>query len=82
MSSKAHQVLRDALGLSPRARADIATTLLHSRDEKEDEGVDEGWAAEIERRLRDVESGAVKLEAPEPLRRRRLLAPPDFLTVA
>ena len=69
MSSKAHQVLRDALRLPPRARADIATTLLHSLDEKEDERVDEAWAAEIERRLHDVESGAVKLIPWEKARR-------------
>ena len=69
MNSKAHQVLRDALRLSPRARADIATTLLHSLDQREDAGVDEAWVAEIERRLREVESGAVRLIPWEKARR-------------
>jgi len=30
-------------------------------DEQEDEGVEEAWAQELERRIREVESGAVKM---------------------
>ena len=70
MRSKAQQVLRDALGLSPKARADIAGTLLRSLDATEDADVDAAWAAEIERRLREVASGKAKLVPWEQVRRR------------
>jgi putative addiction module component (TIGR02574 family) len=61
MTVKAQRILRDALRLPPKARADIAGTLLHSLDEQEDLEVDSAWAREIERRVRDVRSGKVKL---------------------
>jgi len=70
MRSKAQQVLRNALALSPKARADIAGTLLRSLDGTEDAGVDTAWAAEIERRLREIESGKAKLVPWERVRRR------------
>jgi hypothetical protein len=40
MPTKARQVLREALALSPKARADIAGTLLRSLDASEEPGVD------------------------------------------
>ena len=61
MSSKAQKVLQEALTLPPAERADVAATLLDSLDEQEDEGVEQAWAQEIERRIREVESGAVKM---------------------
>lgn len=61
MTAKAARVLQDALQLPPKTRADIAGTLLESLDEPADEGVEEAWAQEIERRIHDVESGKVKL---------------------
>ena len=70
MSSKAHQVLRQALQLPPKARADIAGTLLQSLDRDDDGEVEAAWAAEIERRLGEVESGKVKLVSWEQARRR------------
>ena len=70
MSSKAQQVLREALQLPPRARADIAGTLLHSLDVKDDADLDEAWSAEIARRIRQVDSGKVKLIPWEQVRRR------------
>lgn len=60
MSGKAQKVLEEALTLPPEERADVAATLLESLDEQEDAGVEEAWAQEIEQRIRDVESGAVK----------------------
>jgi putative addiction module component (TIGR02574 family) len=63
MTPKAQQVLRQALRLPPRARADIASTLLHSLDDNDDPDAAEAWAAEIDRRVKDVESGKVRLIA-------------------
>jgi putative addiction module component (TIGR02574 family) len=60
MTASAKRVLEDALELSPEERADLAATLLDSLEEAQDEGVEEAWAEEIARRIRDVESGAVQ----------------------
>jgi putative addiction module component (TIGR02574 family) len=70
VSPKTQQVLRDALRLPPRARADIAGTLLRSLDAKEDPHIEEAWAVEVERRVAQVDSGKVKLVPWERTRRR------------
>jgi putative addiction module component (TIGR02574 family) len=51
------KLLADALGLPQRDRAEIATKLLESLDEEQDENVDEAWAREIERRCAALDSG-------------------------
>ncbi len=61
MSPRTQRVLREALQLPPKARADIAGTLLRSLDAKEEQGVDEAWATEVTRRIADVDAGRVKL---------------------
>jgi len=50
------EVLAAALELPEDKRAEIAARLLESLDE-EDEGVDEAWAREIERRCAALDSG-------------------------
>jgi len=70
MTAKARQVLREALRLPPTARADIAGTLLQSLEVEEDPDVEAAWAIEIERRLKEVESGRVKLIPWDRVRRR------------
>ena len=60
MSSRAQQVLRDALELPLDERADVAAEVLASLDEAEAEhpaDVEAAWAAEIERRARRVMAG-------------------------
>ncbi len=49
----------EALRLTPSERATLAQRLLASLDE--DAEIEEAWAAEIERRIADVESGAVQV---------------------
>jgi putative addiction module component (TIGR02574 family) len=51
------KVLSDALELPEHQRAEIAAKLLESLDPTEDEGVDEAWAIEIERRCAALDSG-------------------------
>ena len=63
-------MLREALQLPPKARADIAGTLLRSLDATEDPGVEEAWAAEVDRRVADVDSGKVKLVSWDRVRKR------------
>lgn len=50
---------QQALELSAEERAVLAQHLLASLDQ--DEGIEEAWAAEVERCVAEVESGAVQL---------------------
>jgi putative addiction module component (TIGR02574 family) len=55
------EILRAALKLPPNARAMLAGHLLESLDDPEQTGIDAAWAEEIERRIRDIDEGRVKL---------------------
>jgi putative addiction module component (TIGR02574 family) len=56
--STADQVLLDALSLPAEARASLALELLTSLDPvREDDDVDQAWAAEISRRLESIRQG-------------------------
>ena len=60
MTSRAQEVLREALAWSADERAELAAELLASLDEAAAEDpaeVEAAWAAEIERRARRVMSG-------------------------
>lgn len=56
MTSRAQELLREALTLGPEERADLAAELLTSLDEADADvdDVEAAWAAEIERRARRV----------------------------
>ncbi len=54
-------MLREALQLPPKARADIAGLLLRSLDAGDELGLGETWVAEVTRRVAEVNSGRVKL---------------------
>ncbi|MDX1996191.1 MAG: addiction module protein [Thermoanaerobaculia bacterium] len=49
----------EALTLEPDERAALAETLLASLDTPE--AVEQAWAEEVERRIADIDSGAVQL---------------------
>lgn len=53
-------LLKEALKLLPEARAALAGCLLESLDQEVDEGVEAAWQVEIDRRLREIDSGKVK----------------------
>lgn len=53
------KLLKEALKLSPEARAALASSLLESLDEAVDEGAEAAWAEEIGKRIRKLDSGAV-----------------------
>jgi putative addiction module component (TIGR02574 family) len=58
MSPRAQEVLREALALPVKERADIAAQLLASLEEADDPAeVEAAWAEEIERRARRVIAG-------------------------
>ncbi len=75
MSDLEH-VLAAALRLPATARAAVAAELIDSLDEPEpkDAGVEEAWAAEAQRRLAEIDSGAVRTIPWEEARQRILAA--------
>lgn len=53
------KLLNEALKLSPEERAALAASLLESLEEAVDENVEAAWAAEITKRIRELDSGAL-----------------------
>lgn len=60
MKRDAADILTDALKLPAEARAALAGSLLESLDTEVDEDVEATWAAEVSRRVAELDSGAVK----------------------
>jgi len=60
MSPKSAELFKQALELSVEERADLAAQILESLDSSDDPSVQAAWQAEIERRMADVDSGAVQ----------------------
>ena len=55
------EIMRAALALPPGARAMLADHLLESLDDPNQTEIDAAWAEEIDRRIRDIDEGKVKL---------------------
>ena len=72
MSRTFTDLWKDASELSAKDRADLAGLLIDSLDGEPDEGVEAAWAAEIERRVAELESGAVQSVPWEAVRQRLL----------
>jgi putative addiction module component (TIGR02574 family) len=70
MSKAAQSVFADALRLEPETRAELAAELLDSLDGPADPDAEAAWDVEIERRIGAIESGTVKLEPWETVKRR------------
>jgi len=70
MPKAVRDVLADALRLEPESRAEVAAELLASLDGPADADAEAAWDAEIERRIADIESGAIRLEPWEDVKRR------------
>ena len=73
MKREAAEILKDALGLPMEARAALAGSLLESLDTEVDEDAEAAWATEVNRRVGELGSGAVKTIPWVEIRRR--LAP-------
>lgn len=54
------ELFRQAAQLSEEDRATLVGLLIDSLESEYDTGVDEAWAAEIERRLEELKSGRAK----------------------
>jgi putative addiction module component (TIGR02574 family) len=60
MKQDPSNLLKEALKLPPEGRAALAGALLDSLDQEVDQDAEAAWEAEIDRRLRDLDSGAVR----------------------
>jgi putative addiction module component (TIGR02574 family) len=60
MKREAAEILKDALALPTEARAALAGSLLDSLDTEVDEDAEAAWATEVNRRVAELDSGAVK----------------------
>ena len=70
MKREAAEILKDALALPAEARAALAGSLLDSLDTEVDEDAEAAWAAEVNRRVAELDSGAVKTSPWAEVRRR------------
>ena len=57
---EARELLKKALALPDKERADLAGSLIESLDDTIDEDAEAAWQEEIVRRLEEVRSGKVK----------------------
>ena len=60
MMQEAQELLKKALALPDKERADLAGTLIDSLDHTVDENAEAAWQEEAARRLDEVQSGRVK----------------------
>lgn len=60
MVTNRDDIFRGALLLDEQDRADLIAALIESLDSEVEEGVEEAWRIEIERRAKSLESGAVQ----------------------
>ena len=72
MAKDVTELFRDASELSEQDRATLAGLLIESLEDEPEPDVEAAWLAEIERRVADVESGAVQTVPWEEVRRRLL----------
>lgn len=60
MKRDAAEILKEALALPTEARAALAGSLLDSLDTAVDEDAEAAWATEVNPRVTELDSGAVK----------------------
>jgi putative addiction module component (TIGR02574 family) len=60
MAVSKDDIFQNALALQDSDRAELIEILIRSLDQETELGVEEAWRAEIDRRAREVESGAVQ----------------------
>lgn len=70
MSKTFTQVWQEAAELTEEERASLAGLLIDSLEGEADPGVEEAWAAEIQKRVAQVEAGTAKTVPWEEVRQR------------
>ena len=74
MERDAKEILDAALKLSDQERAAIAASLIDSLDPELDESIEEAWAEEVAKRMRELDNGEVAT-VPWAEARKMILAP-------
>lgn len=70
MARSARELFEEAMRLDPDERAALMRLLIEALDAEAEEGVEEAWRVEIERRMSELDSGAVETISWEDLRAR------------
>jgi putative addiction module component (TIGR02574 family) len=60
MARSARELFDEAMRLDPKERATLMRLLIDTLDAEAEEGAEDAWRAEIERRIADLDSGAVE----------------------
>jgi len=75
MAASRDDIFKKALALEESDRAELISALIESLDSETEKGVEEAWRQEIERRARELESGAVQSIPWDVVRERLARAP-------
>jgi putative addiction module component (TIGR02574 family) len=59
MTNDEREIIEQALGLPPKARAELAGRLIESLEEAVDENVEEAWASEVAKRVHELDTRKV-----------------------
>jgi putative addiction module component (TIGR02574 family) len=77
MAISREDLFRKALALDESDRAELVGLLIDSLDPETEQGVEAAWLQEIDRRARELDSGAVQTIPWEIARERLMRAPRD-----
>lgn len=75
MAASRDDIFQKALALRDTDRAELIGALIHSLGTEIEEGVEEAWRKETERRMHEIETGAVESVPWETVRERLVRAP-------
>jgi putative addiction module component (TIGR02574 family) len=70
MARSARELFEEAMRLDPAERAALMRLLIDTLDAESEEAAEEAWRAEVERRIAELDSGAVEAVPWEELRAR------------
>ena len=60
MAKSARELFKEAMRLDPQERAALMRLLIEALDAETEQGVDDAWRVEIERRMVELDSGSVE----------------------
>jgi putative addiction module component (TIGR02574 family) len=70
MARSARELFEEAMRLDPKERATLMRLLVDTLDAESEEGTEDAWRAEIERRIAELDSGQIQAIPWEELRAR------------
>ena len=73
MARSARDLFDEAMGLEPQERATLMRLLIEALDADTEEGVEDAWRVEIERRMAELDSGSVETIPWGEVRKRQII---------